>query len=73
MRDRGAHFHRCDFQVHTPRDAQWQGTRPTNDVEQRTYAMDFVAACRKKGLGAVAIGTIPFRGQTGRLVEESLS
>jgi len=21
--DKGAHFYRCDFQVHTPRDRQW--------------------------------------------------
>ncbi len=23
--DKGAHFHRCDFQVHSPRDLNWHG------------------------------------------------
>ncbi|HEY7416708.1 MAG TPA: hypothetical protein VH593_16100, partial [Ktedonobacteraceae bacterium] len=55
MRDQGAHFYRCDFQVHTPRDAQWQGARPTSDAERHRYATDFIAACRKQGLEAVAI------------------
>ncbi len=53
--DKGAHFYRCDFQVHTPRDRQWQGDRPVSDVERREYAVDFIAACRRKGLHAVAI------------------
>lgn len=52
--DSGAHFRRCDFQVHTPRDAQWKGRRPT--VEERpAYAARFVGACRRIGLDAVAI------------------
>jgi len=55
MRDRGAHFHRYDFQAHTSHDAQWEGARPPNDVERHTYALDFVVACRSQGLGAVAI------------------
>jgi len=25
--DKGAHFHRCDFQVHSPRDRQWTGNK----------------------------------------------
>lgn len=25
--DKGAHFHRCDFQVHTPRDINWKGDK----------------------------------------------
>jgi len=55
IKDHGAHFYRCDFQVHTPRDAQWKSVRPSNEVERRTYAMNFVTACRKVGLNAVAI------------------
>jgi len=31
--DKGAHFYRCDFQVHTPRDIQWNG---------RTYMTVFI-------------------------------
>lgn len=53
--DLGAHFYRCDFQVHTPRDANWSGTRPISDKDRQTWAEGFVAACRKKGLHAVAI------------------
>jgi putative AbiEii toxin of type IV toxin-antitoxin system/AAA domain-containing protein len=53
--DAGAHFRKCDFQVHTPRDLNWQGQRPVTDDERREYAREFVAACRAKELGAVAI------------------
>ncbi len=53
--DSGAHFHRCDFQVHTPRDVNWIGPRPTDDAERKAYAVRFVEACRKRGLDAVAI------------------
>lgn len=53
--DSGAHFYRCDFQVHTPRDRQWQGDRPASEGDREAYAESFVAACREKGLHAVAI------------------
>jgi chromosome segregation protein len=53
--DNGAHFYRCDFQVHTPRDINWTGTRPTTDADRRDYAERFIRTCRQKGLGAVAI------------------
>lgn len=53
--DKGTHFYRCDFQVHTPRDRQWQGDRPISEEERRSYAVDFIAACRAKRLDAVAI------------------
>lgn len=53
--DRGAHFHKCDFQIHTPRDLNWKGASATSDDERRAYAAEFVAECRKKGLGAVAV------------------
>lgn len=55
MRDKGAHYYRCDFQVHTPRDLNWKGARPKSTVERRTYAADFVRACRERHLDAVAI------------------
>lgn len=53
--DSGAHFHRCDLQVHSPRDRQWDGPRPTTEDERKQYAARFVQACRDKSLHAVAI------------------
>lgn len=53
--DRGAHFFRCDFQVHTPRDPNWVGTRPVSIKDREVWADGLVAACRSKGLDAVAI------------------
>ncbi len=53
--DKGAHFYRCDFQVHTPRDLGWKGATPANPAEREAYAKEFVKACRTKGLSAVAI------------------
>lgn len=53
--DKGAHFRRSDFQVHTPRDNQWKGTSPEDDVGRHAYAESFVAKCRELSLGAVAI------------------
>ncbi len=53
--DKGAHFYRCDFQVHTPRDINWKGERPTTESERKKYAEEFIKACRKRGLDAVAI------------------
>lgn len=53
--DAGAHFYKCDFQVHTPRDLNWDGQGAVTEDERRQYAQEFVAACREKGLGAVAI------------------
>lgn len=53
--DRGAHFHRCDFQVHTPRDLRWSGPDAVTDEERLSYGRRLVAACRDKGLQAVAI------------------
>ncbi|HEX4103379.1 MAG TPA: AAA family ATPase [Pseudonocardiaceae bacterium] len=53
--DKGTHYHRCDFQVHTPRDAQWKGARSKSLEERKVYAAAFVAKCRGVGLHAVAI------------------
>lgn len=53
--DKGAHFQCCDFQVHTPRDRQWQGDCPSTNEERKSYASEFIAACHDKGLTAVAI------------------
>lgn len=53
--DAGAHFHRCDFQVHSPRDINWTGARPTSDEDRKAWAERLVAKCRETGLQAVAI------------------
>lgn len=53
--DPGAHFHKCDFQVHTPRDTNWTGGDAVTDEERREFAQGLVAACRERGLQAVAI------------------
>jgi chromosome segregation protein len=53
--DKGAHFHKCDFQVHTPRDANWEGAGAVTDEERREYATELVSSCRSKALQAIAI------------------
>jgi chromosome segregation protein len=53
--DKGAHFFKCDFQVHSPRDINWQGQRPTDDASRKIYAEEFVKKCRELELHAVAI------------------
>jgi type III restriction enzyme len=55
MADKGAHYHRCDFQVHTPRDLQWTGADRVTEEERMAYATSLVEACRKKSLSAIAI------------------
>ena len=53
--DKGTHFYRCDFQVHTPRDPSWTGKRAVTEEDRKEYADSFIAACRQKGIDAVAI------------------
>jgi len=53
--DKGAHFYKCDFQVHTPRDTGWTGGDAVSDGERKAYAEELILACRQKGLGAIAI------------------
>lgn len=53
--DKGAHFYRCDFQVHTPRDINWTGTHYESAEDRKAFASTFVEQCRDKGLDAVAI------------------
>lgn len=55
MIDKGAHYHRCDFQVHSPRDLQWAGADHVSDTERMAYAGALIEACRNKGLDAIAI------------------
>lgn len=53
--DKGAHFYKTDFQVHTPRDPNWVGTKPVSHSDRIEYAKLFVKACRERGIQAVAI------------------
>jgi len=53
--DKGAHFFKCDFQVHTPRDINWNGASAVSDEERKAYAEELVLACREKGINAIAI------------------
>ncbi|HEX9917231.1 MAG TPA: AAA family ATPase [candidate division Zixibacteria bacterium] len=53
--DKGAHFYRCDFQVHTPRDLNWAGPEAVTPEERKTYAEELILVCRSKGLDAIAI------------------
>jgi len=69
--DKGAHFYRCDFQVHTPRDRGWTGNTFGVSVEALTaltavdkqkitddriqFAKEYLDKARKAGLNAIAI------------------
>lgn len=53
--DKGAHFYRCDFQVHTPRDQNWKGKDAVTAEERSAYAQSLVAYCRSHDLHAIAI------------------
>lgn len=55
MTDKGAHFFRCDLQVHTPRDLNWTGSNYVTEEERLAYAGRLVQACRERGLHAIAI------------------
>lgn len=53
--DKGAHFYNCDFQVHTPRDINWQGADAISEEERSSYSTELVRACRLKGINAIAV------------------
>lgn len=53
--DRGAHFFKCDFQVHTPRDINWIGDQSVTDDERKEYAIELIKACRERGVQAIAV------------------
>lgn len=55
MSDKGAHFFRCDLQVHTPRDVNWMGSACVTDDERSAYAAQLVQACRNRRLHGIAI------------------
>jgi type III restriction enzyme len=53
--DKGAHFYRCDFQVHTPRDQNWRGQDAVSTDERDAYARTLIQSCRDRDLYAIAI------------------
>ena len=53
--DRGAHYYRCDLQVHSPRDTNWAGRDRVTEEERHAYASKLVLVCRERGLQAIAI------------------
>src|SRR3982074_3537278 len=52
---KGAHFHRCDLQVHTPRCHNWTGGDAVADDQRLAYASQLVQECRQRGLQGIAI------------------
>ena len=53
--DKGAHYFKCDFQVHTPRDINWHGASAVSSDERIAYSESLVRACRLKGIHAIAV------------------
>jgi len=69
--DKGAHFYRCDFQVHSPRDRAWTGNKYgvnadaiatlTPEVKQQItdvriqFAKEYLEKARNAGLNVIAI------------------
>lgn len=53
--DKGAHYYRCDLQVHTPRDLNWTGKECVSLEDRRAYAESLVQACRDRKIQAIAI------------------
>ena len=69
--DKGAHYQKCDFQVHSPRDIRWTGNKfgvnpaqiaSLTDDEQKEivnsrieFAKEYLQKARDKGLNAIAI------------------
>jgi type III restriction enzyme len=62
----GAQFRKADLQVHSPRDAGWQGARPDAELgpnpdpahvltAREAFCRSFITKCIEKGLGAVAL------------------
>ena len=62
-KDKGAHFYKTDFQVHSPRDLQWCGDgitrwpsgKPVTPEERLVFARKFVAKCRQLGIQVAGI------------------
>lgn len=66
MSNRGAEFRKADFQIHSPRDGNWDGPRPEDALgkdapadairtARETYCRSFIEKCINEGLRAIAI------------------
>ena len=54
--DKGNHYQKCDLQVHSPRDRNWNGGGVcVSDEERQMYSKKFIKGCRDAGLHAIAI------------------
>jgi chromosome segregation protein len=53
--DKGAHFYKTDLQIHSPRDVNWKGNKPTEPEARLALAARMVQACRERAIGAIAI------------------
>jgi len=61
--DKGAHFYKTDFQIHSPRDTHWVGDgitkwpkgKPVLDEERLSFARGFIKKCRELGIQAIGI------------------
>ncbi len=69
--DKGAHFYRCDFQVHSPRDIAWTGNKfgvDASEIEglseeakeqivkdREQFCMEYLDKIRNAGLNAIAM------------------
>ena len=62
----GAEFRKADFQIHSPRDAGWDGNRPEDPIAEpadaaaiqlarQQWSKEFIDKCLAEGLRAVAI------------------
>lgn len=59
MAHKGTRFLKTDFQIHSPRDNNWDGARPedkSTDIEQsrQLWAQEFIQKCSDCGLRAIA-------------------
>jgi len=53
--DKGAHFYKTDFQIHTPRDPSWTGCEPVTAEDRLEFAKRFVEKCRELDIKSVGI------------------
>jgi type III restriction enzyme len=66
MSNRGAEFRKADFQIHSPRDGNWDGARPEDGLgatpaaaaihtARETFCRSFIQKCVSEGLRAISI------------------
>lgn len=66
MSTRGAEYRKTDLQIHSPRDANWDGPRPEDGLVEgatdqdrkaarEAYCKQFIQKCAEKGLAAISV------------------